>query len=163
MCLFSFEISLARSLSILLIQLLVFLSLYRFLYILLTSTLSLLGPFLFLYLNFWFNLPLEEIIKRIWLPVDLNWTRAMESSLPTPLSLEHTLPIIPTVGAIFNDIALKEQCVVKTIWMVYWLNPVNLHITFKILVDKPGDLFLAAAQEVSYVRSLPCYTCHIPI
>lgn len=66
----------------------------------------------------------------------------------------YTLPIVPTVGAIFNDIALREQCVVKTIWMVYWLNPVNLHITFKILVDKPGDLFLAAAQEKFHMWGL---------
>lgn len=29
------------------------------------------------------------------------------------------LPTVPSVGVIFKDAALREQCVVETIWMVY--------------------------------------------
>ena len=30
----------------------------------------------------------------------------------------YTLPTVPTVGAIFKEAVLREQCVLETLWMV---------------------------------------------
>lgn len=47
---------------------------------------------------------------------------------PSP-ALEHTvLPMVPTVGAVFKDAALRKQCVFETIWMVHGLKPVKDYI-----------------------------------
>lgn len=35
----------------------------------------------------------------------------------------YAFPTVPTVGAVFKDITLKEQCVVETLWMVYMPEP----------------------------------------
>ena len=42
---------------------------------------------------------------------------AKGSSLPLPQSLEYVLPTVTTVEAIFKDTALKEHCVVETIYV----------------------------------------------
>ena len=34
----------------------------------------------------------------------------------------YILPSIPTIGAIFKDMALREHCVSETFWMVYVIN-----------------------------------------
>ena len=45
--------------------------------------------------------------------------------LPTtsPVLGTKILPIVPTLGASFREIALREQYVVETIWTVYMTEP----------------------------------------
>lgn len=38
----------------------------------------------------------------------------LEAPYPTPVLGMYILPTVPTVGAIFEDAALRDQCVVET-------------------------------------------------
>lgn len=51
---------------------------------------------------------------------------AVEAPYPPPvLGTCRLLPTIPTVGVTSKDGALREPCVVGTIWMYPWLNPLR--------------------------------------
>ena len=54
-------------------------------------------------------------------PVSRTWA----VSLPTfsPVLEMRFWPIVSTVGAIFKEAALREQCVIETIWTVYVAEP----------------------------------------
>ena len=47
---------------------------------------------------------------------------------PFPVLVSCVLPTGPTEGAIFKDTALREQCVVETIWTEYGLKPINAFV-----------------------------------
>ena len=40
----------------------------------------------------------------------------LEAPYPAPVLAVRILPTVPTVGAIFKDAALSDQCVVETTW-----------------------------------------------
>lgn len=52
-----------------------------------------------------------------------------EAPQPSPVLGMHTLPTIPTAGAIIKDAGLKEQCVVQApSGLCRWLNPIKASI-----------------------------------
>lgn len=55
----------------------------------------------------------------------------------------------------FTDAALKEECVVETIWMVYVVEPSQgLYINFKDLAGKCRDPLILLLPKTSLVNSL---------
>lgn len=63
-------------------------------------------------------LMLEEVIKRIWPPAE-----HLEAPHALPVLELHAPPTMPTMGAIFKNTDLKEQCVVEPIWLLYITEP----------------------------------------
>lgn len=77
----------------------------------------------------------------------------------------YNLPTVATVGTVFMDAALREQCAVKTIWTVYKLNPVKASIetSGSGKVDTEICLSQSHPRQTSYVNSLADQTYHLPI
>lgn len=89
---------------------------------------------------------LEEVNERIWLHFDPQAeSRQSEAPHPPLLSLYCMLcPPFPQQEPFQGLITtLREQCVVKTIWLVYVLSPVKASIwTFKILKGRCVNLLI---------------------
>lgn len=79
----------------------------------------------------------------------VSWTWQWEVPTP-PLSLEDTLSAIPTVGAIFQNAALRERRGVGTIWTDYLTEPHSgLYIPLKVL-GQYGDLCPRQTSSLAY-------------
>lgn len=62
----------------------------------------------------------------MWPPIGLRAGPWQLEAPPSSCNLGmYVLPTIPTLGAIFKDAALREECVVETIWT---LKPVKASI-----------------------------------
>lgn len=60
---------------------------------------------------------MEKIIERTRLSGDPGAGPGQsEAPYPAPVLGMYILPTVPTVGAIFKDSALRDQCVVETTW-----------------------------------------------
>lgn len=59
---------------------------------------------------------LEEVIERMCVLVDQR-ARPGQLEVPYPVLGMYHQSTIPIARAIFKDVALREQCVVETIWM----------------------------------------------
>lgn len=94
---------------------------------------------------------LEAIIKRTWLPVHHELDLTIGDFLVPPLSLELFLS-----RSHLKDAALRQQCVVGSIWPHPCLNPVKSSPqTFKILAGKCADLPILA--KTSLISESPCF------
>lgn len=80
-------------------------------------------------------------------PVSWIWQREVLTPL---LFLEGTLSAIPTVGAIFQNAALRERHGVGTIWTDHLTEPHSgLHISLKVL-GQYGDLCPRQTSSLAY-------------
>ena len=70
---------------------------------------------------------LEEASVKTWQLGDPRANcRQSEAYHPLSCPWNYVLLTLPTVGIISEDIALREPCVVETIWMVYITTPLRL-------------------------------------
>ena len=99
---------------------------------------------------------LEGGMEIMWPQVD---PRAGPGQSQAPHSLvcpwNILLPTVPTVGVIFKDAALSEQCV-ETTWMVYVTEPplsLYINLTFWQWVQRSSRLW---AAKTNLVRKSPC-------
>ena len=83
--------------------------------------------------------------------------RQSEAPRPSPALGRYTLPTVPTVGPIFKDAALREQCVVETTWMVYVTEPplsLCVNLRFWRWVQRSTRLWVAKTSLVCKFRCL---------
>ena len=59
---------------------------------------------------------MEEVIERMWLPVD-SWARPEQLEGPHPIL--YPWNVWPIIGTGFKSTALREQYIVETIWIEY--------------------------------------------
>ena len=103
---------------------------------------------------------LEEVTERTWPPADLQARpRQLETthSFPCPWNVCFPHTLLAQVRAVFKDAALREQCIVETIWRVYVTKPCySLHINFRILTGEYRDPLILWAPKTSFSCTFPC-------
>lgn len=102
-------------------------------------------------------LMLEEVIKRIWPPVE-----HLEAPHALPVLELHASPTMPTMGAIFKDSDKSNVSSSPSGWYTS-LNPVKCLKTRKTLVDRDRDQPICSHPNTSVKSSLVYETCHLPI
>lgn len=108
---------------------------------------------------------LEEVIKVCdrWLlwKLKLGYWKFLTVS---PILGMYFLPIVPTLGTIFNGTDLREPCFWDHLDGMPWLNPVKVSLQtlrFWWLGVKIYSFF-SQLRQASYTPSLAYCTCHLP-